>query len=137
LSPAVPDEVGHLFEVARAIFVYGYCFYPLYAHGIEQLPRVAEAAVKHRCRMVGAPVQVQQGKRTRLTTFAENLRSLVDRGELDTAQQTEWEGMRQARNFASHLDDVTIIPPTLAPQALARTARLINALFAPPVATAP
>jgi hypothetical protein len=141
LSAAVPAEVRNLFEVARAIFMYGYFFYPLYALGTEQLTRVAEAAAKHRCRLAGGPLQVPKNKKPgspmRPTMFKEHLDWLAANGLLDPAGQAAWSGLPGARNAASHLDDATALPPTIGPQALHRVATLINALFAPAPATTP
>jgi hypothetical protein len=45
LGPNVPPQVQRLYEVARGVLAYGYCYHPLYLLGIEQVSRVAEAAI--------------------------------------------------------------------------------------------
>src|SRR5262249_39654732 len=55
LSGNVPIDVKELFEVARGAMLYGYFFYPLYALADEQLSRVAEAAITHKCLELSAP----------------------------------------------------------------------------------
>src|SRR5437016_11236368 len=55
LDSPVPAQIINLFEQARACICYGYFFYPLYALGIEQLTRVADAAATVRCEQLGAP----------------------------------------------------------------------------------
>lgn len=49
LNEAVPRPIRAMFEVARGTMCYGYFFYPLYTLGAEQLYRVAEAGIRHRC----------------------------------------------------------------------------------------
>ena len=51
----VPQEIRELFEVARGAMAYAYFFYPLYTLALEQLLRVADAAVLHRCRSTTHP----------------------------------------------------------------------------------
>ena len=48
LTPAVPEEVRNLFEVAQGVLCYGCFFYPLYTLGSEQFYRVLEAALRPR-----------------------------------------------------------------------------------------
>lgn len=58
LASAVPSDVLGVYEAARASMCYGYFFYPLYTFATQQLFRVAEAAVMHRCRVSEAPAGV-------------------------------------------------------------------------------
>jgi hypothetical protein len=55
LIESVPKDVRALFEVARGAMIYGYFFYPLFTLAAEQLFRVSEAAVSHKCKALGAP----------------------------------------------------------------------------------
>lgn len=50
LTDNVPIEVLKLFEVARGLMLYGYFFYPVYTLALEQLSRVAETSINHKCK---------------------------------------------------------------------------------------
>lgn len=55
LGADVPRDIVDLLEVARGALCYGVFFYPLYALGSEQVYRVLESALRHRCASAGAP----------------------------------------------------------------------------------
>lgn len=59
LSERVPSEVRELFELARGSMSYGYLFYQLYTLGSEQIIRVFEAELKHKCVAVKAPPELR------------------------------------------------------------------------------
>ena len=122
LSDAVPEEVHRLFEVACGAILYGYFFYPLYTLGLEQMPRVAEAAVAHRCANVGAPPSVDR--------FARRLTWLRDQGVLSDDEHARWNVVRDFRNLASHPQDQTIVTPGMAINIAHGIVGLINSLFA-------
>jgi hypothetical protein len=121
LAEDVPKDVRALFEVARGSMVYGYFFYPLYALAVEQLFRVAEAAVSMKCKSLGAP--------EKLWKFQDTLKYLVDRKVITEHDRSEWDAIRGLRNEASHPKQQTILPPGLAASLLARMADRINSLF--------
>lgn len=52
LSKDVPEEIVALFEVATGAMLYGYFFTPLYTLGLQQVFRVAEAAITAKCEQV-------------------------------------------------------------------------------------
>lgn len=128
LSDAVPDDVHDLFEVARGAFAYGYLFYPLYALVFEQLFRVAEAAVFHRCRSLNYQEQQKPGKRRDPLNM--KLDWLVKQGVLSREERQQWDAIRELRNFSSHVTEQMIVSPHWAVAQLQITADMINALFA-------
>ncbi len=123
LREQVPVAVRRLFEVARGALLYGYFFYPLYTLGVEQLFRVAEAAVTHKCRQIGAPAKVNKAG------FEEKLQHLVDEGVILMSGQIVWDATRRLRNFTSHPANQMILGPPDAVRELWQIAGEINALF--------
>ncbi len=121
LTETVPDEVQRLFEVARSALAYGYFFYPLYTLGTDQLHRVAEAAVTHKCRAIGAPSKIR--------TFEKKVQYLMDLHFIPKSEETRWNGIRGSRNESSHADHQSIMPPTVAIRTVKIIADQINALF--------
>lgn len=121
LAPEVPLEVRRLFEVARATIAYGLLFYPLFAIGLEQLARVAEAAIVHRCRLANIGTND-------LTMYAA-IEELVKAGELTEDQKLLWHSLREARNVASHPKSQMILPPGMVLGAIDRYAKHIGTLF--------
>lgn len=121
LLESVPTDVQALFEVARGAMVYGYFFYPLYTLAAEQLFRVAEAAVAHKCKALGTP----NSKRT----FKTRIDWLVDEGIIPRSELTRWDAIRQLRNAASHPDRQSILTPGNAIGMLEGLAGQINSLF--------
>lgn len=72
LLPVVPEDIHGLFEVARGAIVYGYFFYPLYTLATEQLFRVAEAALTHKCKQLSVSKSMRP--------FNVRIKLLVERG---------------------------------------------------------
>ncbi len=122
LTQQVPLEVRRLFEVARGALLYGHFFYPLYTLGVEQLFRVADAALIHKCRQMGT------SKRQR-RDFQARIEYLRREGVIHPTDHRIWDVTRDLRNAVSHPDDQMILPPGQAVDLLHRLAEQINAVF--------
>ncbi len=121
LEESVPEEVRDLFETARGALVYGYFFYPLYALGEGQLFRVVEAAVTNKCKVMGAPARIKR--------FYDRVEWLVSQGVIPKQEKGKWDVIRELRNFESHPERQTLLPPGTVVGMLRRIAEEINALF--------
>ncbi len=121
IDDAVPLEVRKLFEVARGAMTYGYFFYPLYTLGIEQLWRVAEAAVTHKCKAMAAPGSV--------STFFEKIKWLIEKGVIPQTEASRWTRIRKLRNFSSHPEMQSIYMPLEALKFIESIAKHVNSLF--------
>lgn len=119
LSDSVPSEVRDLFEVARGAMLYGYLFYPLYTLGSEQIFRVFEAALKHKCASVNAP--------SKLRSFRKMQNWLATEGYLPNSER--WDVARELRNESSHPERQSIITPLHARRDLEIAVSMIDALF--------
>ncbi len=130
LGSQVPKGIAAMFEVARGSMVYGWYFYPLLTLGMEQCYRVAEAAVRFRCKQLGEPlVSVLEQGRERQRSFYELCRALVRRGVIPESDADFWEAASKLRNWASHPQDQPINMPGQAAAILQRTAYKVNELF--------
>lgn len=125
LQESVPPDVQALFELARGAMVYGYFYYPLYYLGFMELARVAEAAAHHKCKVEEKPAE--PGKD--YDHLYDKIKWLIDNGHIPQVDAEWWTSMRRYRNFVSHPTDAGVILPTMARDALERTAEKINALF--------
>ena len=121
LLESVPTDVQALFEVARGAMAYGYFFYPLYTLAAQHLFRVAEAAVAHKCKALGAPKSRK--------TFKKRISWLVDEGVIPSSEFIRWDAIRELRNAASHPERQSILTPGNAIGLLERIAVQINSLF--------
>ena len=121
LSPAVPINIGRLFEIARGTLVYSLMFYPLLTLGTEQMFRVFEAALSTKCVDLGAPAKVK--------TFAEKIEWLTKSGAIVAHEQDRWTAIRHLRNEASHPKDENIFPPNEALHVVDAAIELRNPLF--------
>jgi hypothetical protein len=110
-----------LFEVARGALVYGYFFYPLYTLASDQLYRVAEGAVAHKCKSMEAPGAPR--------AFMKRIDWLVVQGAIPQEDQVQWHAFRKLRNAASHPERQKIIMPVMALTRLSIVAERINGLF--------
>jgi hypothetical protein len=124
LLESVPQDVQAVFEVARGALVYGYFFYPLYTLAAEQLFRVAEAAISHKCKALGAPKSKDK--------FGEKIKWLSDKGIIPQADIQAWNAIRKLRNYASHPERQSIITPGMAIGSLEHVTEKINSLFSHP-----
>ncbi len=121
LLATVPTDVQALFEVTRGALVYGYFFYPLYTLASEQLFRVTEAAVAHKCKVLGAPKSTEN--------FAKRISWLTKKGLIPNSDLAQWDAIRELRNSASHPERQSILTPGNAIGLLERVAEKINSLF--------
>jgi hypothetical protein len=121
LLEAVPVEVKALFEVARGAMAYGYFFYPLYTLATEQLFRVAEAAVIHKCKSLEAPKSKD--------SFKKMIEWLANEDVISRSDLPKWDAVRHLRNSASHPERQSILTPGNAIGALERMAWQVNSLF--------
>jgi hypothetical protein len=128
LLPSVPANVRDLFEIARGALVYGYFFYPLFTLALEQLFRVGETAISERRKQAGASIH-EGGRKYR---FKENVDWLRRNNQISEDQFEEWEALRDARNYASHPERPSKIPPGAVGLLLKLMAKRINLLFASP-----
>ena len=117
----VPDEIRSLFEVARGSMIYGYFFYPLFTLSAEQLFRVVDAAVAHKCKILNAPKSKK--------TFYKRVEWLIENSVIDKADRIIWESARKLRNSTSHPTKQMILTPANAIGLLSSTAEHINKLF--------
>jgi hypothetical protein len=120
LSERVPPQVQSLFNVARGSMLYGYFYYPLYTLGLEQMYRVAEAAVLYKCRQMNAP---------KLRNYANRVAWLLDQGVISEKTSQWWQDTRRLRNYASHPEMQTVEPPGPVLGSTRRLAESVNALF--------
>ncbi len=121
LSPAVPQNVRDLFEVARGVCLYGWFFYPLYQIGEDQLFRVVDSAVASKCKRDGGPKA--------RASFADRIKWLCDHGVIPEEERLRWDGLRNLRNITSHPEMQMIHPPGSVLTSFQLAARLISALF--------
>ena len=126
LNETIPDEIKDLFEVGRALMIYGYFYYPFFGLAMEQLPRVTEAAVSRKYEMCGGPPPRKEGG---FISFAAKNKWLVGNGHLNKYQKEKLDSSREARNIGSHLKKVSLYPPILSMQVLTATCDLINDIF--------
>ena len=121
LDEQTPKDVQALFEVARGAMLYGYFFYPLYTLAIAQLFRVGDAAVKHKCKALKAPLSCKSFN-CQITWLAKN-------GVISADDSQSWHDIRKSRNVTSHSERHHISPPGLAIGYLEQVAQGINDLF--------
>ena len=105
-GPAVPENVRDLFEVAQGTLCYGCFFYPLYTLGNEQLYRVLEAALTHKC--------VELGLGRFSDRFSDEIAALFENGHLNSRRVRQWRAVRKLRNIGSHANRQSLIVPGMA-----------------------
>lgn len=130
LIPAVPENVVRLFEVARGSVLYGWLFYPLLTLASEQLHRVQETAVRECCKLAGIPLTKSRNGREIDRSFKDLIDDLGVRGIIPNDEMMPWHSVRTLRNWSSHPERQTILPPGQVVSAIDVTARQINQLFA-------
>lgn len=121
LIEAIPTEICALFEVARGAVAYGYFFYPLYTLACEQLFRVADAAIMHRCKAIQTPISKD--------TFEKRLEYLISEKVIPEHKKIIWYSIRKLRNKTSHPERQNILTPGNVIGILERIANEINSLF--------
>lgn len=123
LSANVPPEIRKMFEVARGAMLEGPAFYPLYTLALEQVYRVADAAMRSRSLALGIPPSPAASFSTRVHAFA-------DSGRLPLAEHRSWEAICILRNDTSHPTEPAVLSFGMAVEAFRSITQLINRLFA-------
>lgn len=123
LESSVPIDVRRQFETARGAMLYGCFFYPLFALGIDQLLRVAESAVTHKCSIL----RLTKDK----ARYEVKLQKLKNSNHLVEKEYEDWEDLRKLRNDFSHSKFQTIFPSFNAVFFLKHITDKINKLFQP------
>lgn len=121
----IPAEVFRLFTVAQSAMIYGYFYYPLFTLGTEQLARVGEAAIRHKCMAHYIPVVTPMWERS----LSALLRDLSQAHLLTDAEHEWWMSLRSYRNVASHPLDQAVLSPGFPIDLLQTVARAIDRLF--------
>ncbi|HQU81689.1 MAG TPA: hypothetical protein PKY59_01100 [Pyrinomonadaceae bacterium] len=124
LAPEVPIDVLRQFEVARGAMLYGCFFYPLFSLGADQLMKVAESAVTHKC--------LNHGLAKKTARYEIKLQKLKDHNYLTATEYNDWENLRKLRNELTHSKMQNIFPPFEAKFFLKNIADKINKLFQTP-----
>lgn len=123
LCQGVPAEIQEMFEIARGAMLEGPVFHPLYTLALEQVYRVAEAAMRSRSLALGVPPSPKASFSTRIHAFA-------DAGHLSLADHRAWEAICTLRNGRSHPTEPSILSFGMAVDAFHSITNLINGLFA-------
>jgi hypothetical protein len=121
LSEKVPCDIHALFDVARGAMLYGYLYYPLFTVGLEQLFRVGEAAIAHKCVQLALPKSKKR--------FEDHIDWLVEKGIFSPDEADHWHTLRRLRNSASHPTKQSIDTPGSAIGKLYHLSQDINVLF--------
>lgn len=103
-------------------------FYPLYSLAVEQVMRVADAAVAAKCQMLAAP-------RSQTDRFATRIDWLAKHGGIADFSAERWHQLRAWRNELAHQTRPTILTPAMVAPLFDSIARDIQALFSTGSAT--
>ncbi|MBF3882727.1 hypothetical protein ISG07_04885 [Burkholderia pseudomallei] len=98
LDEKVPLEVTRLFEATRGTLLYGLFFYPILALSADQFIRVAEAAARAKCFLLGAELK-------QIKNFSNAVEWLIKRNGVVPEDQQLWRVVVTLRNDVSHLSD--------------------------------
>lgn len=99
LHYSIPLHVRNMFEIARALFVYGYLYYPFCTLAIEQSLKSLEAVVSHKYDLTGGPQVNDKGLHP---PFAEKINYLYGKRAISRIQKEILHDCRQLRNMAFH-----------------------------------
>lgn len=121
LVDTVPVEVRDLYDTVQHTFAQGYNKYQLYTSAMQEMLKVADAAVKHKCDQLNASAKKK--------TFAQRLALLASAGVLSLQQQAHWYVIRQTRNYYMHPERRETILPGMALRTISNIVEAINTLF--------
>lgn len=109
LTDKAPEEMRKLFEVAKALLVYGFLFYPFYNLAFEQLSRLIEEIVSSVCQS-----KLLGRNKLEKFSFAKKIEWLIQNGLIDEKHKDRWMFFWDIRNKACHLKKQRIVPPSIA-----------------------
>lgn len=102
----IPWEIKNMFEVAKALYVYGYLYYPFCTLASDQGLRTLEAFISHKYKICGG---VETTKKGMEPTFAAKINFLYKEKQLSDEQYSELNIDRRLRNVALHSKHQRII----------------------------
>lgn len=99
LHYSIPLHIRNMFEIARALFVYGYLYYPFCTLAIEQSLKCLEAIVSLKYDKLGGPQFNNKGMHPPL---AEKINYLYRKRVISKSQKEILHDCRQLRNMSFH-----------------------------------
>ena len=99
LHYSIPLHVRNMFEIARALFVYGYLYYPFCTLAIEQSLKSLEALVSQKYDLTGGSQLDDKGLHPPL---AEKINYLYGKKAISRVQKEILHDCRQLRNMSFH-----------------------------------
>jgi len=99
LHYSIPLHVRNMFEIARALFVYGYLYYPFCTLAIEQSLKSLEAVLSHKYDLAGG---LQLNDKGIHPPFAEKINYLYGKKAISRVQKEILHNCRQLRNMSFH-----------------------------------
>lgn len=121
LNENVPLELVEIFEVARSTMLYGWYFYPLYTHGVDQLSQLLDSAAYHKCEIENAPKKVKR--------FVQRVEWLIANGFIKEERRQQWDAGRSLRNSSAHRTKQHLLNQGMAMTYLYKTTEILNELF--------
>lgn len=99
LHYSLPLHIKNMFEIAKALFAYGYLYYPFCTLAVEQALKSLEAVVANKYDAIGGPKYNRKGLPP---AFADKINFLFARGLISGAQKEVLHDCRQLRNMSFH-----------------------------------
>lgn len=99
LHYSIPLHIKNMFEIARALFVYGYLYYPFQTLAIEQALKSLEVVVSYKYDNAGGRQVNDKGLHP---SFAEKINYLYSKRLITRAEKEILHDCRQLRNMAFH-----------------------------------
>jgi hypothetical protein len=96
LHESIPTSIQNIFETARALFAYGYLYYPFCSIALEQAFKAFEAVVSFKFKILGGPESTRK--------LGKKIDYLYSIGVVTTRQKEILDALRHMRNGSFHPD---------------------------------
>jgi len=99
LHSSVPLHIRNMFEISKALFAYGYLYYPFCTLAVEQALKCLEAVLSRKYDIKGGPRLNEDG---RTTVFRDKIEYLYSAGMISGRQKKILHDFRHLRNISFH-----------------------------------
>lgn len=124
MHPSVPSETRKMFDMLKGAIVYGFYYRPLFSLMGDQVYFVADAALYHKCKLLGI-------EEPEALSFKERIEVLETMGIIHSDESFLWNAKRRLRNSIAHRTEQSLDWPPNEIAGLQLIADDVSRLFMP------
>lgn len=125
LDPFISSDILDMWEIAKALFCYGYLYYPFFSLALEQALKTLEVAITFKFDVLGGSEIV---KNNRPVGLEKKINFIYSKGKISDGEKEVLHSLRMMRNMSFHPKYQQITGPYFI-DVIKRIADIINRIW--------